>query len=83
MLQIVVDIHQEGHWDEPCLGGTTRNHLKEWLRNQKRPNCFPKPFTLNVFTTIIFFLMFINYIWLEVYFGIIFKIYIFLIKMVL
>jgi hypothetical protein len=39
----------------PSSSGTTRIHLKEWLRNQKHPNCFPRPFTLNVFTTTIFF----------------------------
>jgi hypothetical protein len=22
-------------WENPSLGGITRNHLKEWLRNQK------------------------------------------------
>jgi hypothetical protein len=37
------------------LGGTTRNHLKEQLRNQKWPNHFLGPFTLNVFTTICIF----------------------------
>jgi hypothetical protein len=41
--------------------GRKHSHLKEWLMNQKQPNHFPRPFTLNVFTTIIFFfLMFIN-----------------------
>jgi len=39
----------------PSLGGTTRNHLKEWLKNQKQPNHFLGPFSLNVFTIIIFF----------------------------
>jgi len=34
------------------LGGTIQNHLKEWLRNQKRPILFPRPFTLKVFTII-------------------------------
>jgi len=32
------------HWRNPSLGGTTRNHLKEWLRNQKQPNHFFGPF---------------------------------------
>jgi hypothetical protein len=39
----------------PSLGGTINNHLKEWLRNQSWPNHFPSPFPLNVFTTIIGF----------------------------
>jgi hypothetical protein len=57
------------------LGGTIRNHLKEQLRNQKRPNNFLGPFTLNVFTTIcILFFSCLSIactnIWLEVYFGI-------------
>jgi hypothetical protein len=34
----------------PSLGGTTMNHLKEWLRNQKWPKHFPRPFLKNVFT---------------------------------
>jgi len=28
----------------PSLGGTTRNHLKEWLKNQKQPNHLSGPF---------------------------------------
>ncbi len=27
-------------WVNPSLGGTLRNHLKEWLRNKKQPNHF-------------------------------------------
>jgi hypothetical protein len=27
-------------WANPSLGGTIRNHLKEWLRNQKQPKSF-------------------------------------------
>ncbi len=43
------------------LGGITRNHLKEWVDNQKQPNHFLGSFTLNVFTIInYYFLMFIN-----------------------
>jgi hypothetical protein len=45
----------------PSLGGTTRNHFKKWLKNQKLPNHFFGPFLLNVFTTIIFFFMVINF----------------------
>ncbi len=45
----------------PSLGGTTKNHPKEWSRNQKQPNHFPRPLILNLFTTInIFYSMFIN-----------------------
>ncbi len=54
------------------LDGTTRNHFKEWLRNQKQSNHFSRPFSLNVFT--IFFLFYhvyqfhaliygLNFIW--------------------
>jgi hypothetical protein len=32
----------------PSLDGTTKNHLKEWLRNQKQPNHFPRLFKKNV-----------------------------------
>ncbi len=39
----------------PSLGATTGNHFKEWLRNQKQPNHFLGPFSLNVFTTMNFF----------------------------
>ncbi len=39
----------------PSLGGTTKNHTKEWLRNQNWSNGFSTPFSLNVFITIIFF----------------------------
>jgi hypothetical protein len=70
------------------LGGTTRNNLNEWLKNQKQPNHFFGPFLLSVFIIIIFFsclsIECFN-IWLEVYLGIL-KIgkkikFIFLIKM--
>ncbi len=56
------------------LGGITKNHLKEWLKNQKESNHFLRHFTLNVFTTIIFFFSCLSIactnILLEVYFGI-------------
>jgi fluoride ion exporter CrcB/FEX len=57
------------------LGGTTRNHLKEWFKNQKEPNHFLEMFILNVFTTIIFsFFSCLSIactnIWFEIYFGI-------------
>ncbi len=45
-------IHSQAN---PSLGGTIKNHLKKWLRNQKWPNHFPQPFLLNIFTTINFF----------------------------
>jgi len=38
-------------WVKVSLGGTTRNYFKEWKKNKKQPNHFPRPFTLNVFTT--------------------------------
>jgi hypothetical protein len=44
------------NWAKASLGGTTRKHFKEWLRNHKQPNHFHGPFTLNVFTTINYFL---------------------------
>jgi len=34
-----LDKHHRGGVN-PSLGGTTRNHLKEWLRNKKQPNHF-------------------------------------------
>ncbi len=43
------------HLGENILGWTIRNHLKEWLRNQKCTNHYHGPFTLNVFTTIYIF----------------------------
>jgi hypothetical protein len=48
------------NWAKTSLGGITRKHFKDWLRNHKRTNHFLGPFTLNVFTTTIFFFMFIN-----------------------
>jgi hypothetical protein len=33
----------------------TRDLFKEWLEKQKWPNHFPRPFPLNVLTTIIIF----------------------------
>jgi hypothetical protein len=41
--------HTKG-WKYPWVV-TSRNHLKEWKRNQKQPNHFPRSFILNVFTT--------------------------------
>jgi hypothetical protein len=56
------------------LGGTIRNHLKEWKGNKKQPIHFLGPFILNVFTTIKFFFSCLSItctnIWLEVYFVI-------------
>jgi hypothetical protein len=34
-------------WAKTSLGGTIANHFKKWLKNQKWPNHFPRPFTLN------------------------------------
>jgi len=34
------------------LGGTTKNHLKEWLRNQNWSNNIPRSSLLNVFNVI-------------------------------
>jgi len=48
-------------WVKAFLGGITRNHPKEWLKNQKRSNHFLGRFIFKKFTTIIVFLfMFIN-----------------------
>ncbi len=44
-------------------GGTTGNHLKEWLKNQKCPNYFTEPVFLNVFTIIYIYI----YIYVSVY----------------
>jgi hypothetical protein len=38
------------------LGGTTKNHLFEWLRNQKWPTNIHGPIFKNVFTSTIFFI---------------------------
>ncbi len=42
----------------PNLGwsGTTKNHLKGFLKEPKWPNRFPKPLPLNVFTLINLFI---------------------------
>jgi hypothetical protein len=66
-----------GRWAKTSLCSNTKNHFKEWLMNQKRPNHFPRPLILNVSTTIFFSphvyqLHATNNIWLEVYVGIIF-----------
>jgi hypothetical protein len=43
------------------LAGTIKNHLKEWLRNQKQLKFFLGLFSLNVFITInYYYFMFIN-----------------------
>jgi len=36
-------------WTNPSLGGTIRNHLKEWLRNQKNQIIFLGPFFVKSF----------------------------------
>jgi hypothetical protein len=58
----------------PSLGGIIKNHLKEWLKNQKMPNHLPRPFISNVFPKIHFIFSYLSIactdIWLEVYFGI-------------
>jgi hypothetical protein len=73
-LGIGLKLSRFGEQRNPSLGGTTRNHLKEWLKNQKWPNHFHWPFSLNVFTTINFLLSCLSTtchnIWLEVYFEI-------------
>jgi hypothetical protein len=59
---------------ESILGWTTRNHFKEWLRNQKCTNHFHGPSTLDAITIINYFFSCLSIactnIWLEVYFGI-------------
>jgi hypothetical protein len=59
-LKALINLSDKGQRVKISLGDTTRNHLKECLRNQERPNHFSRPFILNVFTIINFFLMFIN-----------------------
>jgi len=44
----------EEAWVKASLGGTTKNHFKQWLRSRKQPNHFCRSFSLNVFTTIDF-----------------------------
>jgi hypothetical protein len=59
----------------PFLGGTIRNHLKEWFKNQKQSNHFSKPFSLNVFIAINYYFLCLSIAcfnkWLEVYLAII------------
>ncbi len=72
----------------PSLGGPTRNHLKEWLMNQKQPNHFFWALFVKCFHNYNFFSCLsiaCTNIWLQFYFGI-FEIekfwkFIFLIKM--
>jgi hypothetical protein len=55
-------------WANPSLGGTIKNHLKKWLRNQKPPQGMVKCF---IIINYVFSCLSIscNKIWLEVYFG--------------
>jgi len=55
LLEGILNIIEIRNWVNPSLGGTTRNHLKEWLRNQKWSNHFLGPNTLNIFISISFF----------------------------
>jgi hypothetical protein len=72
--QVVDECPTQRNKANPSLGGTTRNHLKEWLKNQKHPNHFFGPFSLNVLTTINCYFLGLSIacfnIWLEVYLGI-------------
>jgi len=36
-------------WVNPSLGGTTNNHLKEWLRNKKTTKLFSWSFSFECF----------------------------------
>ncbi len=91
LLKSILNIIEIRNWVNPSLGGTTRNHFKEWLRNQKWSNHFLGPNPLNTFITIIFFSLCLSIactnIWFEVYFEILkndfLKNSIFLIKIVL
>ncbi len=44
-----------GRWAKTSFCSTTKNHFKEWIMNQKRPNHFPRPFIFLKITTIYFF----------------------------
>jgi hypothetical protein len=72
--QVVDECPTQRNKVNPSLGGTTRNHLKEWLKNQKHPNHFFGPFSLNILTTINYHFLGLSIacsnIWLEVYLGI-------------
>jgi hypothetical protein len=72
--QVVDECSTQRNKVNPSLGGTTRNHLKEWLKNQKHPNHFSRPFSLNVLTSINYYYLGLSIacsnIWLEVYLGI-------------
>jgi hypothetical protein len=73
-LTLCCEINAHMNGVNPTLGGTTRNHLKEWLKNQKQPNHFYGPILLNVFTTINYYLSCLSIacfnIWLQAYLGI-------------
>jgi hypothetical protein len=51
----ILNIIEIRNWVNPSLGGIIRNHLKEWLRNQKWLNHFLQLNSLNIFITINFF----------------------------
>jgi hypothetical protein len=74
LLEGILNIIERRNWVNPSLGGTTRNHLKEWLRNQKWSNHFLEPNPLNIFISISFFFLCLSIactnIWFEIYFEI-------------
>jgi hypothetical protein len=59
---------------KPILGWYHKESPQGMVKEPKWPNHFPRSFPLNVFTTIIYFILFLSIsclnIWLEVYFGI-------------
>jgi hypothetical protein len=55
LLEGILNIIEIRNWVNPSLGGTTKNHLKEWLRDQKWSNHFLGPNLLNIFISISFF----------------------------
>jgi len=71
LLKGILNIIEIKNWVNPSLGGTTRNHLKEWLRNQKWSNHFLGPNPLNIFISISSFFLCLSIacinIWFEVY----------------
>ncbi len=61
LLKGILNIIEVRNWVNPSLGGSTEDHHKEWLRNQKWSNHFLGPNLLHIFITII--IIIINYVY--------------------
>jgi hypothetical protein len=74
LLEGILNIIEIRNWVNTSLSGTTRNHLKEWIKNQKWSNHFLGPNPSNIFKNMIFFFLCLSIactnLWFEVYFEI-------------